>query len=117
MSKRQLWLSVAPTIFCLVYPLLAFGVLGGNWGLAVLESLYPFVGASLIWTAMTQTSHVQDDCHQPLNVRRSRSACGLTVVTKCADVVVTLKRQSWLNDAGYLCGNQPVRRVHPIIFY
>ena len=52
-SKRQLWLSVAPTIFCLVYPLLAFGVGRGNWGLAVLESLYPFVGASLIWTAMT----------------------------------------------------------------
>ena len=65
-SKKQLWLSVAPTIFCLVYPLLAFGVIGGNWGLAVLESLYPFVGASLIWTAMTQTSHVQDDCHQPV---------------------------------------------------
>ena len=32
----------------------------------MLESLYPFVGASLIWTAMTQTSHVQDDCHQPV---------------------------------------------------
>ena len=65
-SKRQLWLSVAPTIFCLVYPLLAFGIGRGNWGLAVPESLYPFVGASLIWTAMTQTSHVQDDCHQPV---------------------------------------------------
>ena len=64
-SKKQLWLSVFPTIFCLVYPLLAFGLGRGDWGLAVLESLYPFVGASIIWTAMTQTSHVQDDCHQP----------------------------------------------------
>ena len=41
-----------------------------------------------------------DDCHQPLNVNLSRSARGLTVVTKCADLVVTLKSTSVLNDAG-----------------
>ena len=29
-----------------------------------------------------------------MNVNLSRSACGLTVVTKCADFVVTLNKQS-----------------------
>ena len=73
-------------------------------------SLLRATGSSSVASRRGSSRGHQDDCHQPLNVRRSRSACGLTVVTKCADVVVTLKRQSWLNDAGYLCGNQPVRR-------
>mmetsp|Transcript_32302 Transcript_32302/g.99957 ORF Transcript_32302/g.99957 Transcript_32302/m.99957 type:complete len:458 (-) Transcript_32302:32-1405(-) len=62
-SKRVLAASMAPTFAALFYPLLAFGVGGGNWGLALFSSLWPFVGASLIWTAMTQTSHVQAACH------------------------------------------------------
>jgi fatty acid desaturase len=41
-----------------------FGLVGRHLGLALFAALWPFVGASLIWTLMTQTSHVQEACHQ-----------------------------------------------------
>ena len=47
---------MAPTFAALFYPLLAFGVGGGNWGLALFSSLWPFVGASRV---RTETSNLR----------------------------------------------------------
>ena len=55
-SKRVLAASMAPTFAALFYPLLAFGVGGGNWGLALFSSLWPFVGASRV---RTETSNLR----------------------------------------------------------
>jgi len=56
-SKRTLLLSVLPSLLVLIYPLVAFvphaPLLG--WFL----ELWPWVGMSLIFTCMTQVSHVQ----------------------------------------------------------
>ena len=42
-----------------------------------------------------------EDCHQPLKVRRLEAVeCGLTVVTKWADFVVTLNSTRVLKEAG-----------------
>ena len=43
----------------------------------------------------------QLDCHQPLNVSRLPLCCGLTVVTKCAERVVTVI--AVLDDEGNEC--------------
>jgi len=59
-SKRTLWLSVLPSLLVLLYPLLVYvprAPLLGLWLLA-----WPWVGMSLIFTTMTQVSHVQRDC-------------------------------------------------------
>ena len=48
----------------------------------------------------SSTLGIHAEFHQPLNVSRLPLWCGLTVVTKCAERVVTEKRQSVLNDAG-----------------
>ena len=44
----------------------AFGLLDGDWSQALAAALWPYVGASIIWTTMTQTSHVQEACHEDL---------------------------------------------------
>jgi len=56
-SKRVLWLSVAPSLFVLLYPLIAFVPHAPLLGLFL--ELWPWVGMSLIFTSMTQVSHVQ----------------------------------------------------------
>ena len=56
-SKRALWLSVLPSLLVLLYPLVVWvpqAPLLGLWLLA-----WPWVGMSLIFTTMTQVSHVQ----------------------------------------------------------
>ncbi len=61
-SKRTLAISMLPSLFVLVYPLFAAAT-GVASPLACLFALiWPWVGMSLIWTAMTQTSHVQAAC-------------------------------------------------------
>jgi len=68
-SKRTLWLSVLPSLLVLLFPLLVWvprAPLLGLWLLA-----WPWVGMSLIFTTMTQVSHVQAAC-QP---SRQRSDC------------------------------------------
>ena len=65
-AKEALALSMAPSVFVLVYPLVAFGLLDGDWSQALAAALWPYVGASIIWTTMTQTSHVQEACHEDL---------------------------------------------------
>lgn len=57
-SKRQLLLSVLPSLFVILYPILVFiprAPLRGLW-----LGFWPWVGMSLIFTAMTQVSHVQE---------------------------------------------------------
>lgn len=56
-SKRTLWLSVAPSLFVLLYPLIAF-VPHAPWA-GLFLWLWPWVGMSIIFTCMTQVSHVQ----------------------------------------------------------
>lgn len=64
-SKRALLLSMLPSFFVLLYPIL---MLASGAAAAVplqavlLAQVWPWVGASLIWTLMTQTSHVQAIC-------------------------------------------------------
>ena len=65
-AKEVLALSMAPSVFVLLYPLVAFGLLDGDWNQALAAALWPYVGASIIWTTMTQTSHVQEACHEDL---------------------------------------------------
>jgi fatty acid desaturase len=58
-SKRTLLLSMLPSMFVMLYPItsLALGHVGGS--AALLAQVWPWVGMSMIWTLMTQTSHVQ----------------------------------------------------------
>jgi len=58
-SKPLLLLSMLPSFFVLLYPLLTFG--STPLRMLFLE-IWPWVGMSIIWTAMTQTSHVQEQC-------------------------------------------------------
>jgi len=59
-TKRTLLLSMLPSFFVLLYPLLAF-LRADPLRCAFLE-VWPWVGMSLIWTSMTQTSHIQASC-------------------------------------------------------
>jgi len=59
-SKRTLWLSVVPSLLVLLYPLLAWVPKAPLLGLWLW--LWPWVGMSLIFTIMTQVSHVQAKC-------------------------------------------------------
>ena len=58
-SKQRLLLSMLPSFFVLLYPLasLARGAVGG-WTFLLMQ-VWTWVGMSIIWTLMTQTSHVQ----------------------------------------------------------
>ena len=53
-----------PSFFVLLYPLVFGGLLGGapSAGAWILAQVWPWVGMSVIWTLMTQTSHVQEAC-------------------------------------------------------
>ena len=59
-SKRTLLLSMLPSFFVLLYPVLACvtGVISPLQ--AVFAEIWPWIGMSIIWTSMTQTSHVQE---------------------------------------------------------
>jgi fatty acid desaturase len=70
-SKRTLLFSMLPSCFVLLYPL-ASGVLGTMHPLISLwAEVWPWVGMSVIWTVMTQTSHIQESCQW----RNNRDAC------------------------------------------
>ena len=56
-SKRTLLLSMLPSFFVLLYPLVAFVPTAPLLGLWL--TLWPWVGMSMIFTTMTQVSHVQ----------------------------------------------------------
>ncbi len=60
-SKRTLALSMVPSFIVFLYPPLAFAASAAHVPVAAFLAawLWPWVGASLIWTVMTQTSHVQ----------------------------------------------------------
>ena len=68
-SKRTLWLSVLPSLLVLLYPLLVWLPQAPLLGLWLL--VWPWVGMSLIFTTMTQVSHVQQSC-QPT---QAQSGC------------------------------------------
>jgi fatty acid desaturase len=67
-SKRTLLLSMLPSFFVLFYPMLypiasAVGLAPAvPAGALALALVWPWVGMSLIWTLLTQTSHVQEAC-------------------------------------------------------
>jgi len=61
--KWVLLLSMLPSFFVLLYPLAAF--LLTDPVRALFLEVWPWIGMSLIWTTMTQTSHVQESC-QPV---------------------------------------------------
>ena len=61
-SKRTLLLSMLPSFFVLLYPLAALALGWVSAPVALLLEVWPWVGMSMIWTAMTQTSHVQAQC-------------------------------------------------------
>jgi fatty acid desaturase len=68
-SKGTLLLSMLPSFVVLLYPIVAgaSGFAGGvPLSALVLATIWPWVGSSVIWTLMTQTSHVQSAC-QPGN--------------------------------------------------
>ncbi|KAL1499517.1 hypothetical protein AB1Y20_011720 [Prymnesium parvum] len=56
-SKRTLWLSVLPSLLVLLYPLVAFVPHAPLLGFFL--EVWPWVGMSIIFTSMTQVSHVQ----------------------------------------------------------
>jgi len=56
-SKRTLWLSVLPSLLVLLYPLAIWVPKAPLLGIWLL--LWPWVGMSMIFTTMTQVSHVQ----------------------------------------------------------
>ena len=60
--KRTLLLSMMPSLFVLLYPLtcLAMGLF--SLPQALWAFIWPWVGMSIIWTVMTQTSHIQEAC-------------------------------------------------------
>jgi fatty acid desaturase len=59
-SKRSLALSMLPSFFVLFYPILA-GIAGVMSPLqSLFAEIWPWVGMSMIWTSMTQPSHVQE---------------------------------------------------------
>lgn len=61
-SRAVLALSMAPAAALLLWPpaALALGRVGP--AVALLQLVWPWVGASLIWTTMTQVSHIQAEC-------------------------------------------------------
>ena len=61
-----------------------------------------FSSASASSSLVSSSDGSQPLCHQPLNASRCCLAWGLTAVTKWADVVLTVKRQSELKLAGYV---------------
>jgi fatty acid desaturase len=61
-GKQKLLLSMLPSFFVLLYPIGA-GLAGAMTPPeAAFAEIWPWVGMSIIWTAMTQTSHIQEDC-------------------------------------------------------
>lgn len=59
-SKRTLLLSMLPSFFVLCYPILA-GIAGVMSPLqSLFAEIWPWIGMSMIWTCMTQPSHVQE---------------------------------------------------------
>jgi len=67
-SKRQLLLSVLPSFFVLLFPLLTVVPRAPLLGLWL--TLWPWVGMSAIFTCMTQVSHVQEDCQPSADAER-----------------------------------------------
>ena len=72
--RWQLAASMAPSVAVLLYPWLAFvprvldGSLAGGLAGLLFLAVWPWVGMSIIWTTMTQVSHIQECCQpRPLD--------------------------------------------------
>ena len=77
-SKRALLVSMLPSFFVLLYPILslACGAAASVAPAAIaFAQVWPWVGMSIIWTLMTQTSHVQADCQPELATERGEPHC------------------------------------------
>jgi len=63
-TKRALALSLLPTAAVLLYPP-ALALSGGaSKRVAALMFFYPWLVTSCIWTVLTQSSHIQEDCQR-----------------------------------------------------
>lgn len=72
LSKFELGLSVVPSVFVLVWPIISFAA---DPLRALFLSAWPFVGSSVIWFVMAFTSHVQEECQlTPAPGRQERLA-------------------------------------------
>ncbi|KAJ1638949.1 fatty acid desaturase-domain-containing protein [Pavlovales sp. CCMP2436] len=58
-TKEMLALSMAPALMALLWPFLALALGLVPAPVALLQLVWPWVGASIIWTTMTQVSHIQ----------------------------------------------------------
>ena len=82
-SKRTLWLSVLPSFLVLLYPLVAFvphAPLLGLW-----LTLWPWVGMSIIFTTMTQVSHVQAQTQPSFDEQRDERCWTARQITTSLD--------------------------------
>jgi len=63
-SKTAVAISMLPSLAVMAYPFLHHFSTAQDESLAALAFLFlwPWIGSSLIWTTMTQTSHVQESC-------------------------------------------------------
>lgn len=61
-SRAMLALSMAPAALCLLWPLAATALGRVSPAVGLLQLVWPWVGASIIWTTMTQVSHIQAEC-------------------------------------------------------
>lgn len=77
-SKRTLLLSMLPSFFVLFYPLIALASGAASMvplPAVILAEIWPWVGMSLIWTLMTQTSHVQAICQHSHELAENEPDC------------------------------------------
>ncbi|KAG8465396.1 hypothetical protein KFE25_002703 [Diacronema lutheri] len=77
-SRTMLAASMAPAAFTLLWPFAALALGRVSAPVALFQLAWPWIGASIIWTTMTQVSHIQAECQpdQPaVAPRGSDAAC------------------------------------------
>lgn len=70
-KKPELALSMVPSAFVILWPLFAFW---SNPLQAAFLSIWPFLGASAVWSVMVFSSHVQEEC-QPAGTGDLAQSC------------------------------------------
>ena len=86
-SKMQLLASLVPSFLVILYPLLAFAPRAP--ALALWLVAWPWVGMSLIFTCMTQVSHVQQQTQPSFDERRGERCWTARQITTSLDYSVS----------------------------
>ena len=82
-DKRTLLLSIIPSFLVLLYPLIAF--VPSNPLLGMWLTAWPWIGMSLIFTTMTQVSHVQEQTMPSADDERDERCWSARQITTSLD--------------------------------